>query len=541
MLLGAILMSLIHISHLSFTYEGSCDPVFEDVSVQLDTNWRLGFLGRNGRGKTTLLRLLMGEGVYTGTISAPEGFDYFPFAVPDPEEDGQAVAEVLRPGLEQWRLLRELRMLELDEGVLYRPFRTLSNGEQTRFQLALLFLRDHRFLLIDEPTNHLDMAGRELAADYLARKEGFILVSHDRAFLDRCVDHVLVFNRTGLEVQKGNFSTWWENRARQDQFELAEQDRLKKEVRRLDEAARRTAAWSDAAEKTKRGSRNSGLRPDRGFIGHKAAKMMRRSKAVEERRRSAAEEKSRLLKDLEMAEELKLHPLRHPQRRLLEAEGLSADYGSGPVCREVSFTVERGERVSLQGPNGAGKSSLLKLMLGQELPHTGTLWRAGGLKVSYVPQDGAFLRGDLRSFARESGIDESLFKAILRKLDFERAQFEKDMADYSGGQKKKVLIARSLCQDAHLYLWDEPLNFIDVYSRMQIESLLLECQPTMVFVEHDRAFSERIATKAVSLCPAGQGQSLRPAPPLKTLEEVGEKVDRADNQAHQGGQEQEGE
>ena len=171
-------------------------------------------------------------------------------------------------------------------------------------------------------------------------------------------------------------------------------------------------------------------------------------------------------------------------------------------------------------------------MQGQELPHTGTLWRAGGLKVSYVPQDGAFLRGDLRSFARESGIDESLFKAILRKLDFERAQFEKDMADYSGGQKKKVLIARSLCQDAHLYLWDEPLNFIDVYSRMQIESLLLECQPTMVFVEHDRAFSERIATKAVSLCPAGQGRSLRPAPPLKTLEEVGEKVDRADDQAH---------
>lgn len=386
MLLGAILMSLIHISHLSFTYEGSCDPVFEDVSVQLDTNWRLGFLGRNGRGKTTLLRLLMGEGVYTGTISAPEGFDYFPFALPDPEEDGQAVAEVLRPGLEQWRLLRELRMLELDEGVLYRPFRTLSNGEQTRFLLARFFLRDHRFLLIDEPTNHLDMAGRELAADYLARKEGFILVSHDRAFLDRCVDHVLVFNRTGLEVQKGNFSTWWENRARQDQFELAEQDRLKKEVRRLDEAARRTAAWSDAAEKTKRGSRNSGLRPDRGFIGHKAAKMMRRSKAVEERRRSAAEEKSRPPQRSGDGGGAEAPPAASPPEEAAGGGGAERGLRLRACVPGGLLHGGTGERVSLQGPNGAGKSSLLKLMQGQELPHTGTLWRAGDSRYLMSPR-----------------------------------------------------------------------------------------------------------------------------------------------------------
>ena len=475
-------MALIDISHLSFTYEGSYDPVFQDLSLQLDTDWRLGLIGRNGRGKTTLLRLLMGQEIYRGTISSPVAFDYFPFSVPDGARTGEEVAEALHPGLERWRLLRELHLLDLDEGVLYRPFGTLSNGKQTRFLLALLFLGDHRFLLIDEPTNHLDLAGRDLAANYLAGKRGFILVSHDRAFLDRCVDHVLVFNRTGMEVQKGNFSSWWENKARRDQFERAEQARLKKDIRRLEEAARRAAGWSNTVERTKKGTKNSGLRPDRGFIGHKAAKMMKRSKALVERRQSAAEEKSELLRDLETAE--------------------------------------------------AGKSSLLKLLLGQEIPHTGTVWLAGGLQISYVPQDPGFLRGKLGAFARESDIDESLFKAILRKLDFRRVEFEKDMADYSGGQKKKVLIARSLCQDAHLYLWDEPLNFIDVYSRMQIESLLLECQPTMVFVEHDRAFSERIATKAVSLCPAGQGRSLRPAPPLKTLEEVGEKVDRADDQAH---------
>ena len=492
-------MALIDISNLSFTYDGSYDPVFQNVSVQLDTDWRLGFIGRNGRGKTTLLRLLMGEGEYTGTISSPEKFDYFPFPVPDRGADGLEVAEALRPQVEQWRLLRELRLLDLDEGVLYRPFQTLSNGEQTRFLLALLFLQDHRFLLIDEPTNHLDREGRALVADYLARKKGFILVSHDRAFLDRCVDHVLVFNRTGLEVQRGNFSTWWQNKEYRDQFEQAEQDRLKKDIKRLDEAARRTAGWSEAAEKTKYATRNSGLRPDRGFIGHKAAKMMKRSKAVEERRQSAVEEKSKLLKDRETAEDLKLHPLEHPQRRLVECTELTIDYGGGPVNPPASFTVERGERVALTGRNGTGKSSLLKLILGEAVPHSGALRLASGLMLSCVPQDTSFLTGDLRDFARDSGIDESLFKAILRKLDFERVQFEKDMGAYSGGQKKKVLIARSLCQQAHLYLWDEPLNFVDVYARMQIERLILEYRPTMLFVEHDGAFVDRVATKTVEL------------------------------------------
>jgi lincosamide and streptogramin A transport system ATP-binding/permease protein len=229
-------MALIDISRLSFTYEGSYDPVFQDLSLQLDTDWRLGLIGRNGRGKTTLLRLLMGQET-SGGPSHPRCLRLFPFSVPDGARTGEEVAEALHPGLERWRLLRELHLLDLDEGVLYRPFGTLSNGEQTRFLLALLFLGDHRFLLIDEPPNHLDLAAGTWGK-LSGGKRGFILVSHDRAFLDRCVDHVLVFNRTGMEVQKGNFSSWWENKARRDQFERAEQARLKKDIRRLDEAAR---------------------------------------------------------------------------------------------------------------------------------------------------------------------------------------------------------------------------------------------------------------------------------------------------------------
>jgi lincosamide and streptogramin A transport system ATP-binding/permease protein len=121
------------------------------------------------------------------------------------------------------------------------------------------------------------------------------------------------------------------------------------------------------------------------------------------------------------------------------------------------------------------------------------------LKISYIPQDTAFLQGDLKTFAQENHLDESLFKAILRKLDFSRIQFEKDMGDFSGGQKKKVLLAKSLCEQAHLYIWDEPLNFIDVISRMQIEDLILKHNPAMIFVEHDAAFVKTVATKYVSL------------------------------------------
>ena len=492
-------MALIEISHVSFTYEGSSEPVFEDLSLQLDTDWRLGLIGRNGRGKTTLLRLLLGEERYSGVISAPVAFDYFPFDVPDPEAVGQAVADALRPELEGWRLVKELRQLGLDEGVLYRPFSTLSHGERTRFLLALLFLRDHRFLLIDEPTDHLDAAGRALVGDYLARKKGFLLVSHDRAFLDGCVDHVLAFQPTGLTVRKGNFSTWWEEQTRREASERSAQERLKKDIRRLEESARRTADWSDAVERTKYASRNSGLKPDRGYVGHKAAKLMRRSKAVEERRQAAVAEKSSLLRDAEEVEGLKLNPLTPPQRRVLEVRDLSIDYGAGPVCAGLTFTVERGDRVALRGANGAGKSSLLKLLLGQDIPHTGQVWRSGGLTVSVLPQDTDFLRGKLKDFIRESGAEEALFKATLRKLGFPRSQFDQPLEAYSAGQKKKVLLAQSLCEAAHLYIWDEPLNYVDIYTRMQLEELLLKYQPTMVLVEHDQAFADRVATKVVYL------------------------------------------
>ena len=227
--------------------------------------------------------------------------------------------------------------------------------------------------------------------------------------------------------------------------------------------------------------------------------MMKRSKTIEARKQTAAEEKSQLLKNIEDAENLKISPLSYHSKRLAALEHVSVFYGKKAACRDVSFTIEQGDRIALQGKNGSGKSSIIKLICGEELHYTGAFHKGSRLLISYVPQDTSFLQGDLTGYARESNIDGSLFKAILRKLDFSRVQFEKDMSDFSGGQRKKVLIARSLCEKAHLYIWDEPLNFIDVFSRMQIEELLLTYKPTILFVEHDSVFCGNIATKTVFL------------------------------------------
>lgn len=491
-------MSMIEISNLTFAYDGSYDNIFENVSLRLDTDWRLGLVGRNGRGKTTLLNLLQHKYEYRGTIRADVLFDYFPFAIPDPDKDAIGVIEDVQPDYEYWQLAREMHRLDLSDEILYRPFRSLSGGEQVKLLLALLFARENRFLLIDEPTNHLDAEARALVADYLKTKRGFLLVSHDRAFLDGCVDHILSINKANIELQKGNFSSWFANKERQDAFEQAENDRLRADIRRLDEAAKRAARWSDKTESEKH-VRNSGLRPDRGYIGHKSAKMMQRAKSIEARRLDAAEEKAGLLHNIERADDLKLHPLAYRADALAELTDVAVQYGGAPVVEGVRLTIRRGARIALTGRNGSGKSSLLKLIAGQDIPHTGTVRLGSGLIVSYVPQDASFLSGSLSAYAEACGIDRTLFFAILRKLDFARVQFEKDMADYSAGQKKKVLLARSLCEQAHLYLWDEPLNYIDVFSRMQIEQLLTAYQPTLLFVEHDRTFCDKIATETVRL------------------------------------------
>lgn len=178
---------------------------------------------------------------------------------------------------------------------------------------------------------------------------------------------------------------------------------------------------------------------DKGFVGHKAAKMMKRAKNLESRQQKVIEEKSKLLKNVEKTESLKLEALKFKSNELVILADVSVKYDDQVVNEPISFIVEQDDRIVLDGKNGSGKSSILKLILGQSIQYTGLVTLGTGLTISYVQQDTSHLKGSLSDYIEEQKIDETLFKSILRKMDFDRIQFEKDISHYSGGQRKNCL------------------------------------------------------------------------------------------------------
>ena len=525
-------MALINVSDLSFAYDGSYDPVFDHDSFSIDSSWKLGLIGRNGKGKTTLLNLLMGKYSYQGSITSSVRFDYFPYDVNenDLERNAEELISKWKPEVELWQVLVQLSVIGMDEECLYRPFGTLSFGERTRVMLAVLFADENELLLIDEPTNHLDIAARESIKKFLKRKKGFILVSHDRDLLDAVTDHVLVLNRATIEVQAGNFSSWQDNKEKNDAFAQAENEKHMKEIKKLKASADRSSRWAAKSENSK-----ISFDPEkehdrqinaRSYIGNKTKKMQSRACAVEKRIAREMKEKEGLLKDVEQVRELKIEPLRYHKDVLVSASDLSLSYdGVKPLFEDLRFEIRRGDRLFLSGPNGCGKSSIIKAVLetaGVRLPdndqvllenaclqlknknHTvfnisGTLIVGSGITISYVSQDTSWLSGSLKDFAKERNLNESMFFSLVWLMGLEQEQFDKDINDLSEGQKEKVLIAASLLTKAHLYIWDEPLNYIDIFSRIQIEKLLMKYRPTMLLVEHDVRFQENVATEVLQI------------------------------------------
>ncbi len=538
-------MSTIICRRLTFGYPGSEDNVFEDVDLVIDTQWRCALVGRNGRGKTTLLRLIHGELVADRGRIERIPTAYFPRPVVDP---GERVRDVVKDAVGPFRRWEtamddliadggedaiarygelldayeeadgyaiesgievELTALGIDQRSWDRPFSNLSGGEQTRCLLASLFVSDtnsrsrsagtvrlpgHRFPLIDEPTNHLDAAGRSQLADYLRSKPGFLLISHDRALLDDCCDHVVALNPDTVDVERTSFSAWREHFHQRLARQRSENAALKQDIARRTQVAadRRAGALKRESDMTPHG--------DKGFASNRAKRQMKKALIAERRAGNAADERRRTLVDVEKQRHLQLPtPGARAAGSLVVANDLSLWRGEEPVFAKLSFTVTPGDRVAVIGPNGSGKTSLLDQIERAPHRHAGTLSRPAYVTVARTYQHPQWRSGLLRDRLIEANLDESRFRQIMAVLGVRGNVLDGRVEDLSHGQQKKIDLARSFLAGAYLLLWDEPLNFIDIDAREQIEEVLLRDRPTVVFVEHDAAFVERVATQVIQL------------------------------------------
>lgn len=498
-------MSSIKISNLSFRYEDSSDNIFNNLNLDLDNSWHLGLVGRNGRGKTTFLKLLNRKLLGRGKIQTKLNFSYYPISINDPK-DITLYELQNQVQFEQWELERELNLLGADPNLIWQPFNSLSGGEQTKILLALSFTDQNLFPLIDEPTNHLDEASRKEVSDYLrVHHQGYIVVSHDRDFLNQVTDHILAIENTEIHLYQGNFATYEEVKAERDEFNREKNQKLAGEIGNLHRQKEQFYHWAQKIEaKKKLGQKtqhiiNRRSRINKAALGHASAKMMKKSINARNRMDKRIEEKEGLMLNIEDVPSLTMNYCPNYHQVLLETEKLRLSIQDKELFADLNLVVRNHGVVSLEGKNGAGKSTLLKLLLGKEreTKYQGKYSLASGLTISYLPQNFTIYRENLRKFAQEQGILYEDLLNMLKKMGFPRSSFETPIEEMSMGQRKRVAVAKSLVEKADLYLWDEPANYLDVFNQDQLIKLLREVKPAMLLIEHDKYFIEQVADQRI--------------------------------------------
>ncbi len=525
-------MAKITITNMSYHYDDFYHPVYENINLLIKTDWKLGLIGRNGRGKTTLLKLLTGKLEPTGgDINIPAPIEYFPYKNESSytitmdiikENIGglksleQKMDEIISlndesrfdeyttlqdkylelDGYEmESRILKEMNDIGLDSSLLDQEFDTLSGGERTRVMLLILFLRRKAFVVMDEPTNHLDEAGKEAVITYLKKKKGFIVVSHDRGFLDEVIDHVISINKTDITVEQGNYSTWKENKDKKEEFELRTKEKLEEEIAQMERSAKTSRTWADIGNSQSYSHAGNGR-------ANGVETYMKQAKRTESKMQDNIDKKKELLQNYEEVKALKINQSSEIEEKcLIRIKELTFKYpGSNKqIIKGFNFEVNQGERIWVKGVNGAGKSTLLKI-LNKEIQNE-AIEHVDGLKIVMIGQDPQWKSGYIKD-GFDTTVNNPVYNNFLELCDyFELPEnfMERPIETYSSGELKKINMARALAQDNDILLLDEPLNYMDTYFSEQLETAILKYKPTMIFVEHDSYFGKKIATKTINL------------------------------------------
>ena len=482
-------MALISFQEVALGFGGPL--LLDHVDLVIESGERVGLLGRNGAGKTSLLKLLYGELLPDGgTISRQQGLRaaYLPQEVP--EGLAGSVAEIVAQGLEgadtPGMLLKETWAGQLAvEKVISRMaldpqarFEDLSAGMKRRVLLARGLAREPNLLLLDEPTNHLDLEAITWLEDFLARWNGTLLfVTHDRAFLQRLASRIIEIDRGLLYDWKCDYATFVRRR------EAALEAGLK-QAARFDKKLAQEEVWIRRGIEARR-TRNEGR--------------VRALKHLRELRRERREQPGKV--------RLMIAEARRTGKLVLEAEDLSFAYDRRPIVRGLTTTILRGDRVGIIGPNGSGKTTLLRLLLGELQPQGGRLRRSDVLEVAYFDQLRASLDetktayeavGQGRDYVTIHGKTRQLI-SYMEDFLFTPDRLDMPVCRLSGGERNRLLLARLFTRPANLLVMDEPTNDLDLETLELLEDRLMAFHGTLLLVSHDREFLNNLATSTLAL------------------------------------------
>ena len=510
-------MNILNASNISKSYVE--ETLFDNIKVTLNSGDTVGLVGRNGEGKTTLLRLLAGlekpsEGIISWKKNVRIGYLN---QIPDYEND-TSVYQCLKSVFQELNAISEQletienKMAEDIESITtlmsrYGELQTyyeenggyeidakirkvtyglnidhlldtewgnLSGGERTKVGLAQMLIKSTDLLLLDEPTNHLDIKSIELLANYIENFDGAtVIVSHDRYFLDETVDQIIEIDQKMLHIYNGNYSNFVEEREKRLLVEFEAYKTQQKKIKKMKESIKQLRTWASQAKPPN-------------------AAMYRRAKSMEKSLNRIERLEKPTLDSKKM--NMKLEEGKRVSNRVIEMENVAKGYDY-LLFENVNMLVRRGEHVAIIGDNGTGKSTLLKIILGLTSVDAGAIKTANNLKIGYLSQHEFESDNDdtlLNTIRGKVNVTEGEARHILANFMFYGKDVFKKVKDLSGGEKIRLRWAQIVNTDYNLLVLDEPTNHLDIDAKETIEDALLNFEGSIITVSHDRYFLNKL-------------------------------------------------